>query len=1195
MPQELYQELLDRLARLRRRRESLRLRSGLLSGLSAVLIVAFIAVGIEAIFHLSILGRTILFFSALGIGIRGFLKFAAVPILEAIGVRPKVSDEYLAGAIGRHYAQVEDKLLNVFQLSRNLRTENTSALGSASFAGAAFNTTYSSVRDLDFNAILDGRPAKRSLLFFLFSSALVFGAFFGARSDMFGATERLVHFRTFYQKPAPFVFEVKPGDLKVLRGTAIKIITTTSGEQLSSILLRTREEGSGDFEKIEVRPSVDSSKGVWRFIYEFRAQRPIEYYAESRDIESEHFKISVIDRPIIRLLSVGVNPPAYTREKPAKLSENFGDISAVAGTRADYLITSSKDLLSARVVFTPRSNQPNDSTRTAPQPVQPNVYGLAVSGATASGSITFRESGAYHIELVDKDSIASEHPIEYTVSLTPDEMPSVALIEPDERAELPSTMRVPMVIKIHDDFGFSHLRIGYRLRASKYSPEEKEYRWLDVPVSNYATQDLDVPYIWNLTKLELAPQDEIGYILEVADNDVISGPKKTRTSEFSIRFPSVEEIFKRADEQANRAEENLKDIKQDAEELKKKVDAAVEEMRPPKTSDIAKKQQDFTSKKDVEQILKRQEELNNRVADVKKDLEQMTKQLDEQKAISPETMQKYMELQKLFEEIKSPELDMAMKKLEEAMKNVDTKQLQEAMKNFQLNEEQFKKSIERTANILKKIKMEQKVDELMKRSDQLAKDQEQTAQKQQDLASKNEKQNPEQKASDEKKQADAKSELDRMKQEAKDVASDMKKLPQNMQAPEEMKDAQEALNDPTMEQAMQDAQDAMKQGQNERASKRAQDASQKAKTARNKLSELKKKLAQNEKQRVMAEMKKLRDEMNRLSKAEEQLKKESSQAPPQSNVFRDFADDQADRKEELGNAASDMFQAAQRSTEFTSEMGKSLGEAFNSMQQALEAMTERDQPQSMQHTQKAMAALNKTAEEAQQALNSMAEANKGGKGKPGDGSCDNPGGTNPSDQADGNPTDGGGSAMQQFLRQIEKLAAQQQALNDQMQGKEGGPGGAAAQEAMRQQAQMAKMAAQQQAVQKSVKELADEQAASKNGNKQAQEDLKKIADDMQDVISQMREKGISPETIQRQERILSRLLEAQRSVNERDKDQSRESKPGEAMKHDAPRDLKLDSDDARRALRDEMLRSGSGGYSKDYQVLIRKYLEKLEK
>jgi hypothetical protein len=1189
MPQELYQELISRLDRLRRRRESLRLRSGLLWGLSLFLLVALAALSIEAVFHLSILGRTILFFSALTLGLGAFLKFSLSPILEKAGLRPKVSDEYLASAIGKHFNQVEDRLLNVFQLSHNLRMESAQGLGSPSFAGAAFANTYSSVRGLDFNAILDKREEKRSMLFFLIATALLAGAFVGAKSDMFGATERLIHFRTFYQKPAPFIFEVEPGNTKILRGSLIKIIADTKGEQLSSILLRTREDGTKDFEKIELKAVADSTKKNRQFVYEFHPLRATEYYVEARDVESDRFQISVLDRPIIRMLSTTLTPPAYTHQKSVKLSDNFGDITSILGTRADFSLTSSKELLSAKIVFTPHLNQAvTDSTKTAPKQPEQKMYGLAINGPDATGIISFRESGTYHIELIDKDSIATEHPIEYTVTLNPDEYPAVALIEPGERAELPNSMRVPMVIKIHDDFGFSHLRLGYRLRASKYAAEEKEYKWLDVPLSNYNTQDLDVPYIWNMTKLELSPQDEVGYILEVADNDNISGPKTARTSEFSIRYPSVEEIFKRADAQSDKAVENLKDIKQDAEELKKKVDEAIEEMRPAKTSDIAKKQQEFTSKKDAEQIMKRQEELNNRLADVKKDLEEMTKQLDQQKAISPETMQKYQELQKLFEEIKTPELDMAMKKLQDAMKNMDPKQLSEAMKNFQLNEEQFKKSIERTMNILKKIKMEQKVDELMKRSDQLAKDEEKTAEKQSDLAKNNGKENPEDKAADKQKQSDAKNELNRMQQEAKDVASDMKKLPQSMQAPEEMKDAEEALADPTMEQAMQDAQDAMQKGDNQRASQRAQDAAQKAKNARNKLSQLKKKLAENEKQKTMADLKKLRDEMNRLSKAEEGLKNEAKQAPPQSNVFRSYADEQADRKEELGNAASEMMQTAQRSTEITPEMGKSMGEAFNNMQEAQDAMTERDQQSSTQHTQKAMSALNKLAEQAQGALAQMAQQGKGGKGQPGDGSCDNPGGMNPGDQ----PGEGGGSAMQQFLSQIEKLGAQQQALNDQMQGMMNGQGGAQ-QEAMRQQAQLQKMAIEQQSVQKSVKDLSDEQQNANSGNKQAREDLKKIADEMQEVISQMREKGISPETVQRQERILSRLLEAQRSVNERDKEETRESKPGTNMSHDAPRELDLNSNDAKRALRDEMLRSKNGGYSKDYQALIRKYLEKL--
>src|SRR5258706_9296665 len=123
-------------------------------------------------------------------------------------------------------------------------------------------------------------------------------------------------------------------------------------------------------------------------------------------------------------------------------------------------------------------------------------------------------------------------------------------------------------------------------------------------------------------------------------------------------------------------------------------------------------------------------------------------------------------------------------------------------------------------------------------------------------------------------------------------------------------------------------------------------------------------------------------------------------------------------------------------------------------------MAERNQNGALQSSQKSMAALNKTAQDAQNALNSMSQPGKGGKGQQGDGSCDNPGGSNPGGEGE----DSEGSAMQQFLSQMEKLTAQQQQLNDMMNGSS--QGGAQAQE-LRQQAQLQKMAAQQQSVQKS--------------------------------------------------------------------------------------------------------------------------------
>jgi hypothetical protein len=232
----------------------------------------------------------------------------------------------------------------------------------------------------------------------------------------------------------------------------------------------------------------------------------------------------------------------------------------------------------------------------------------------------------------------------------------------------------------------------------------------------------------------------------------------------------------------------------------------------------------------------------------------------------------------------------------------------------------------------------------------------------------------------------------------------------------------------------------------------------------------------------------------------------------------------------------------------------------------------------------------------------MDAMNSGGQ-DPGEGEGEGdgqPGGDNPGSEGEGKGKgqgkgQGAGSAMQQFLNSINKLAAQQQALNDQMSGGQGSGSAQAQRQAMEQQAQLSKMAAKQQAVQKSIEELAQEQQNSRDGDRKAAENLKKISDDMQDVISQMRSSGVSPETIQRQERILSRLLEAQRSVHQRDKEETRESKPGDNQTRESPRELDLSTPEGRQQMQQELQRMRESGYSRDYNTLIRKYFESLEK
>ena len=81
--------------------------------------------------------------------------------------------------------------------------------------------------------------------------------------------------------------------------------------------------------------------------------------------------------------------------------------------------------------------------------------------------------------------------------------------------------------------------------------------------------------------------------------------------------------------------------------------------------------------------------------------------------------------------------------------------------------------------------------------------------------------------------------------------------------------------------------------------------------------------------------------------------------------------------------------------------------------------------------------------------------------------------------------------------------------------------------------------------------------------------------------------------IKTQEKILSKLLDAQRSVNERDFEKNRESFSGKEFKIKSPDELILSNEQSINILREELLKSIQDGYSKDYEELIRRYFESL--
>ena len=142
--------------------------------------------------------------------------------------------------------------------------------------------------------------------------------------------------------------------------------------------------------------------------------------------------------------------------------------------------------------------------------------------------------------------------------------------------------------------------------------------------------------------------------------------------------------------------------------------------------------------------------------------------------------------------------------------------------------------------------------------------------------------------------------------------------------------------------------------------------------------------------------------------------------------------------------------------------------------------------------------------------------------------------------------------------------------------------------------QLQRLAQEQEVIRKSLEQLNKESKES-GQSKKMPANLEKVLEEMKEVVIDMKTEKLGDDLIQKQERILSKLLDAQKSINERDYEKERESFAGNNIKKNSPPELLLNTEEGRDKLRDELLKAIREGYLKDYEDLIRKYYEALQK
>jgi hypothetical protein len=1115
-----YQNIIGRLRNLNRKEYTLFALLGLELLIIIILTVFTSFTIIESFWYFSSYVRTIIFFIFLIIVFASAGVLFIYPLGKYFEIGGRLNYFEKARTVGLNFPEVKDDLLNAMEL---VSIDKSRSLYSASLIDEAFKSVYNRTEHIDFGSFINFQKVRQ--LFYILSAVVIICILSIILIPGLNASAaRLIQFDKEFIPPGKFIFEVSPGNIQMTRGDNVNINIRVKGEKPDKVFIAVKNEEQTEFENKELKPD---STGNYNYLLS-SVRSSFRYFAFAEDIRSEEYNIEVIERPVIKTFDVTVTSPGYSKIPPHKQKDN-GNITALIGSMVDIKLSSTKELLNGKIVF-------GDTTESA----------LQYTGSSASGSFKVRGDNNYKIILTDISGENNLNPITYEINTIYDSYPQIEMNAPEGDVSLPNDNRVPVSAKISDDFGFSKLNITYRLSASKYSPVWDQPKHMQIPVSS-DVREADISHIWNLTTLGLAVDDVVTCYLEIFDNDNVNGPKSSRSREFSIRVPSLEEILAKADVTHGEVQKDLQQTLKEAEELKKNLEKIDQDLKQ------NKKDLTWEEKEKIEKALNKFEELQEKMKESGQELSKMQQDLQQNDLLSKETMEKYMELQKLFEELGSEEMKQAMERLQKMMEQMNRKNTQEALEQVKLDEERFKKSIERTMNLLKRLQVEQKIDELKKRTEEAAKNQEELEKETNDKNLAGEKEKNELA----RKQDDISKQMEKLEEEMKKLSEKMSEIPDMPK--EEMDKALQEMEEQQNEQLSEQAKQEIMKNQKPQAMQKQQKLSSNMKSMNKKMQQMQESMMQMNQMQTFTDMMRLLENLISLSKQQEQLRKESELLDPGSSQFKDNIQKQDNIQRNLDKMLAQMSSLSQKTFAITPEMGKSLGDAKREMAKSLTAMQNRNKGEAFNSQGEAMGSLNEAASMMKSSMESMMQG-------------------------------GGQGGMMSLMQQMGQLSQQQMNLNNLTQMLQQGQQGQLSPE---QQTQLQRLTQQQELIRKSVEQL-NKEARESGQSKTLPGNLENIAKEMQEIISNMNTQKLDDNLVQKQEKILSRMLDIQKSINERDFEKKRESNTGENIVYESPSQLNLSSQSTKDKLREELNRAVKEGYSKDYENLIRKYYELLQ-
>jgi hypothetical protein len=1079
-----YQGLIEKLDEFIRKYYKNQLVRGFIYTIGLVLLFFISVTALEYYAHFSTVIRTILFYLFIASSLFIFIKYMLIPLSRLYKYGKIISYEEASSIIGKHFSNVQDKLLNVLQLQQQsgyeLQTPNYGLLQ------ASIEQKTKELNPIPFTSAVDFSENKKHLKYAAIPVLLIIMILFSVPGIIKEGTTRLVKHNDYFEKEAPFQFVIINNDLKTVAQQDYQLKIKLTGNEIPENVY---VEIDGNEFKLD-------KENIVNFNYLFKnVQKNVSFQLSADGFKSREYELIALPNPILLDFEIALAYPKYLGKKD-EIIKNTGDLVVPAGTKISWNFNT-QNTNQLRINF-------ND-TSFAVTPSSENAYNYSTR--------LYRDK-TYSVS-TSNQFLKSKDSVSYTINVIPDAYPQINV---EEKKDSLSTKKMYFRGEVKDDHGFNKLTFNYRFIVNNDSAINNNFKKITtnskgIKINTSSTQDIFFHY-WDLNELGVNAGDQIEYYFEIFDNDGVTGSKSTRSQKMIFKAPTLDEV----DANTEKNNSKIKDDLQESISQAKDVQKALSDLQ---RKVAEKKELTWEEKKKMQDLLEKQKQLQQKVENIKNENAQNNQQQSEYKEPNEEMLDKQKQLEELFDKVMTPEMKEKYNELQKLLEKMDKDKVQDALDKMKLDNKDLMKELDRNLEIFKQMEFEQKLQENIDKLNDLTK-------KQDDLA----------KQSEEKK-TDAKEEKakqDELNKKFDDLKKDMKELEKKnseLEEPKKMENNEQKQDE--IKKDMEQSSEQLSQDQKKNAAKSQKNAAKKMEEMSQQMQQMQE---QEQKEQSGEDINKLRDLLENivhLSFGQESLMRELSEAKTNDPQFYKLNQKQKKLQDDSKMIEDSLLALSKRVPQIQAAVNREISAINMNMEKAVDEIKESQTPsfdgrnhkqEAMSRQQFAMTSVNNLALMLNEALSQMQEDAKKKSGKPGSGSCNKPGGTGKK------PSMANMRQMQEQLnKQIEKLKEGMEKNGNKPGNKQGGMGNSGMSQ------ELAKLAAQQEAIRKELSKMADQ--INKDGKGGG--NLGKLAEKMEETETDLVNKMLNNETMKRQQEILTRLLESEKAEKEREMDEKRQS------------------------------------------------------